>query len=95
MIALAKLIGDPYEQIVDVVDAWAKENIYTNMIVTISVNGAVTTQYLGLEFGVTGFHWVWEYDWFEGEPEVYLLGFRPLDMVHCIGLPEKVVEVRG
>ena len=89
-----KIGGDPYEQIGDIVDAWAKENIYTDMIVTVAVNGEIKTEYLGLNVDGRGFNWVWEYDWYEGERDVRLLGFRPLDLVHCYGLP-KGKEVLG
>ena len=86
--AIAKLSGDMYEAAADIIDKWAQKNGYTDMIVTLAVDGEVKTEYIAPAFRKYGFQWEWEYDWWEGEKEVWLLGFRPLEMIHCFGYPK-------
>ena len=96
--AMEKITGNPYEKIGNIVDAWAKENGYSDMIVTVAVNGEIKTEYMTPHFNCYGFidsfRWEWEYDWWEGQDDVFLLGFRPLTMIRCYGCPKEIVEVR-
>ena len=91
--AIAKLRGNMYEAAADIIDKWAQDNIYTDMIVTLAVNGEIRTEYICPNYniytkGVHGSTWEWEFDWWEGEQDVWLLGFRPLEMIHCFGYPK-------
>ena len=76
---------NPYEAIVSIVDKWCKITGYRDYLVRVSVGGFETTQYLQFDISKPGF--VWEYDWWEGEEEVYLKGFLAVDDVHLHGLP--------
>lgn len=77
--------ASPYDYICEPIEKWCQENYYTDFLVTIWVGDHETTQYLGLEDNASGF--VWEYDWWEGEQDVRLLGFSPVNEIKLRNYP--------
>lgn len=77
--------ASPYDYICEPIEKWCQENYYTDFLVTIWVGDHETTQYLGLEDNASGF--VWEYDWWEGEQDVRLLGFFPVNEIKLHNYP--------
>lgn len=71
-----KITGNPYDGIAKIIDKWCQKNKYGSMIVTISADGNEFTTLL--EISDDGCSFVWLHDWWEGESNVYLLGFCPL-----------------
>lgn len=78
----------PYEEIAEVVENWAKDNFYTDFIVAIRADGEELTEILVGDNGEL----VWLNDWWEGQKDVKLLGFRPINMISVRGAPETVTE---
>ena len=73
--------SDPYDEITNIIEQWCKKNIWGDFLVTIETchtggKPEITTEYLGID--ETGHKFIWEYDWWEGEPYVELLGFAPM-----------------
>lgn len=67
-----KVQGDnPYTEIANIIDDWCKKNYYESAFVTLSLNGRVTTEYLSFNG-----NFEWDMDWWEGERDVVLIGFR-------------------
>ena len=87
-----KITGDAYNKVAEIVDAWCVKNGYDDMIVSLAVNGEIKTEYLICNLNIPG-GWEWENDWWEGEKDVRLLGFRPISMIHVYGEPGKGNEV--
>lgn len=75
----------PYDYICEPIEEWCKKNYYTDFLVTIRVGDREITEYLGLEDNASSF--VWEYDWWEGEEDVRLLGFAPVDGIKLHNYP--------
>lgn len=76
---------DPYTEIANIIDEWCKKNYYGSFVVTISRDGQIITEYL--EFDGSSFGFIWENDWWEGEKEIYLLGFMPMLQLRVYGAP--------
>lgn len=78
---------DTYVSIEEKIQHWCKENVYDDFIVTILLDGhPLTTLYM---YDANSDSFYWEYDWYEGQTDVSLLGFTPLRMCIIIGYPEK------
>lgn len=78
--------SNPYREIREIIEQWCSQNRYGDVLVTISVNGEEITEYLSWE-PYEGF--VWDMDWWEGEKEVILMGFRMRHDLTFYGFPEK------
>jgi len=76
---------DPYTEVADIIDGWCKKNYYSSALVTLLIDGRVTTEYLS--FNGNDMNFEWETDWWEGEKEVVLIGFRMIDDVAFYGYP--------
>lgn len=72
------------EEIIATIDRWCQENYYTDFLVTLSLDGEVTTEYLDSDFT----EFLWLNDWDEGQKEVKLLGFAPVDTFVLRGAPK-------
>ena len=79
--------NDPYTEIGDYIDEYclSKLGYYTSFLVTIEINGAEITEILSFETD----SFIWDSDWWEGEQDIKLLGFRPISDIKCYGLPEE------
>lgn len=81
-----KITGDdPYEEVAKIVERWCEKHYYNSALVTLSIDGVETTEYL--EFDGSEMTFIWENDWWEGEKEVQLLGFRMLQDLKLYGFP--------
>lgn len=76
---------NPYDEIAVIVKCWCEVNYYTDFIVTISLDGEETTEFLEFDGNVAEF--IWLNDWWEGQTDIYLVGFRPLDAIKVYGFP--------
>ena len=67
---------NPYAEIANIIDDWCKKNYYESAFVTLSLNGRVITEYLSFNGNSVTGEFEWDMDWWEGERDVILLGFR-------------------
>ena len=76
---------DPYTEIADIIEEWCLKNYYDRFVVTLQINGETITEWLDwcIEYG-----FIWDTDWWEGEKDVVLVGFRPLHQISFDGYPE-------
>lgn len=77
---------DPYEEVAKIIEGWCEMHYYGSAIVTLSIDRLETTEYL--EFNGSEMTFIWENDWWEGEKDVYLLGFQMLKDLRFVGFPE-------
>ena len=77
---------DPYTEAANVVEAWCKKNYYDHFLVTLELDGELTTQLLMCETE-DALEMVWDVDWYEGEPKIRVMGFRPICDFHLYGAP--------
>ena len=75
-----------YERLCDPIIKWCEYHYYTDFVVTIRVNKRITTQYL--EFQNNDITFTWLNDWYEGEANVELLGFLPIDEIRIYNMVE-------
>lgn len=78
---------DGYEAVGDIIREWAEKNqpyVYCEYIVDIQTPNGRYNQYL--EYDISNDCWIWQCDWWEGENEIELFGFAPLDEIE---LPDK------
>ena len=75
----------PYDIVLEPIEKWCREHYYGDFLVTISLDGFEITEFL--EFDPNGF--IWENDWWEGQKDVKLLGFMPIDDIHIYGSPDE------
>jgi hypothetical protein len=76
----------PYDIFVEPIEKWSENNYYGDFLVTISIDGFETTEIL--EFGPDN-KYVWLSDWWEGQEDVKLLGFIPIDDILIYGSPDE------
>lgn len=79
--------GDPYEEVCNVISDWCNENFYDSFVVTLTLNGERTSEYLS--FDASEWEWEWDMDWWEGEEEVILNGFAPMTAIDICGCPDE------
>ena len=77
--------NDPYTEIADIIKAWCEKNCWEDLVVTISINGNEITECIS--FNAEKMDFIWESDWWEGEEDVQLLGFLPIDNIRIYGYP--------
>lgn len=75
----------PYAIIAEQIEKWSENNYYGDFLVTISIDGFETTEILSFELG----EYVWVNDWWEGQEDVKLLGFIPIDDIRIYGSPDE------
>lgn len=78
---------DPYTEIANYIEAWylSVRGWCDDCLVTISRNGEEITEIL---FYTSAGEFEWEMDWWEGEKDIKLLGFRPISDLKYYGNPE-------
>lgn len=78
----------PYEEIAEKVEAWCKSHYYCDFLVTVRISGKqdgyCTTEYLEFDGGEMRFMWL--HDWWEGQDDVELCGFAPVNSIHITGM---------
>ena len=74
--------SDPYKYIADLVINHNRLILYGSYIVRIKIGNIISNELLLLDDESDGY--IWLNDWYEGEKDVSLLGFIPVDCV-----PEK------
>lgn len=79
--------NDYYREVIDIVEDWSNKNYYDGMIVCLSVDGEKTNELLLI--GAMG-EYLFEIDWWEGQKDVYLLGFTPISDLEIQGWPSDV-----
>ena len=79
---------DPYDTVADLIEEdCTARGYYSNYVVRVKTDGYEHTVYV--EFNGMDLRWEWAYDWWEGEEDVWLLGFCPIDEVE---LPDAILE---
>lgn len=78
-------MATPYEEIADVISDWCETHGYEDFLVTIDLDGDLITEVL--EFDGNKCEFVWSMDWWEGEKNVSLVGFRPIRDIKFYGPP--------
>lgn len=78
---MVKIVSnDPTDTISDILEYDCNaRGYYSNYIVRIKADEYEHTVYV--EFNGMDVRWEWAYDWWEGEKDVWLLGFCPIDEV--------------
>lgn len=79
---------NPYNDICIPIEEWCLKNYYTDFLVTIQLDDRETTEYL--EFNAMTLGFIWKNDWWEGEKEVKLLGFIPIDAIKIHNYPDRL-----
>lgn len=90
-------MDDAYEKIGSIVERWCEENMYTTMLVTISIGYEWETPHEEthvLEWDCESHSLVWEIDWWEGQQHVELVGFTPTYKIRLVGADAEVAPVR-
>lgn len=77
---------DPYTEAANVVEAWCRKNFYDHFLVTLDLDGELTTQLLMCETE-DELKMVWDVDWYEGQKKIQVMGFRPISDFHLYGAP--------
>ena len=77
---------DPYKEAADIIGKWAWKNGFDSFVVTLELDGEITTELLLLENGTDFF---WEHDWWEGQKSITMLGFCPIRQMYYLGEPRK------
>lgn len=77
---------DPYQEIIDIIQEWCESEYYTDFLVTIEKNHDTETHYLELDTS-SGIEFIWDGDWWEGENDIYLVGFYPIGDIVIYGEP--------
>ena len=90
-------MDDAYEKIGSIVEKWCEKNMYTTMLVTISIGYEWETPHEEthlLEWDCESCSLVWEVDWWEGQQYVELVGFTPTYKIRLVGADAEVATVR-
>lgn len=77
---------NPYNDICIPIEEWCQKNYYTDFLVTIKVDDFKYTEYL--EFNGNTMQFEWLNDWWEGEKDIRLLGFIPIDRINIQNYPD-------
>ena len=77
---------NPYNYICDPIEEWCLKNYYTSFLVTIKIGEYETTEVL--EFNGDAMQFEWRNDWWEGDENVILLGFMPIDSIRIYNYPD-------
>lgn len=91
------MADNPYEKIGSVVEQWCEKNLYTQMLVAISIGYEWEPPHEEthlLDFDAEKGELVWDSDWWEGQQHVELVGFTPLYKVRLKGEGEYARTVR-
>ena len=86
---MVKIVSnDPTDVISDMIEDDCEERgYYSNYIIRVKADEIEHTIYV--EFNGAYGRWEWAYDWWEGEKDVWLLGFCPIDELE---LPDAILE---
>ena len=91
------MADNPYNKIGRIVEQWCEKNIYTQMLVTISIGYEWETPHEEthlLDLDSEGGGLVWNTDWWEGQQHVELVGFAPVYKIRLKGESPEVAPVR-
>ena len=75
---------DPYTEVADIIEDWARKNFYDTFLVTLCIDGEITTELL--QHDAMGC-FEWDNDWWEGQKRISLVGFTPISQAFYIGEP--------
>lgn len=87
MIATIEHSKDPYNAVIDIIDKWCSKHYYADVIVTLLLNNQITTEILLYDGSSHTFEWC--NDWYEGQKDVEVVGFRTIDDLIFDGYPEE------
>ena len=90
-------MDDAYKKIGSIVEQWCEENMYTTMLVTISIGYEWETPHEEthlLEWDFESWSLVCKDDWWEGQQHVELVGFKPMYKIRLVGADAEVATVR-
>ena len=88
---------DAYEKIGSIVEQWCEENMYTTMLVTISIGYEWETPHEEthlLDWDFNSLSLIWDIDWWEGQQHVELVGFTPTYKIRLVGADAEVAPVQ-
>lgn len=78
----------PYDKIAEILVEWGYQNYFSTFIVKIKIDGDVLNE---IAFSKNA-EIVWENDWWEGERNVELLGFAPIEKIKIENNVNKIIE---
>ena len=81
----------PYDLVLDIVIENTEYN--TDYLVTLLLDGEEETVLLLYDGAIDLYEW--EYDWYEGQKEVKVLGFMPISKIKIHNYPRKEEEKGG
>lgn len=70
----------PYDAVTAVIEQFAMRNGYESFVVRLSLDGYETNELLILD-GNYSCQFEWNNDWWEGQKDVYLIGYVPLSEI--------------
>ena len=76
-------------KIIEKIIEWCRNNYYANFIVSIKLNDFIITEYL--EYDGDNDLFIWEHDWYEGEPDPKLVGFIPIENLIINNDPDNAI----
>ena len=80
-----------YDAVGAIVQEWCEKNYYTDFLVTLNLDGEESTELLLFDSPTVSFYWL--SDWDEGQKNVFLEGFLPVESVIIRTFPEGPDEV--
>ena len=75
--------------IIEKIIEWCRNNYYDNFIVSIKINELIISEYL--EYDGDNDLFIWEHDWYEGEKDVELVGFIPINNLIVYNDPDNPI----
>lgn len=83
---------DPYKAIIDIIKQVYRSNAYDDYLVTIVLDGILTTEPLYYIDKINTF--IWENDWYEGQKNISILGFAKISDI-CINNYNRIILKDG
>lgn len=87
----------PYDAIAEAIEKWCEKNMYTTMLVTISIGYEWEKPHEEthiLEWDGNECVFIWDIDWWEGQQSVSLVGFAPVYKIRLRGENTEIVPGR-
>ena len=69
----------PYAKIIDLLRSWANDNYFDDMVACIIADGQESNELVC--FNSHNLHLYFDNDWWEGQKDIYLIGFIPISEV--------------
>ena len=83
---------NPYQEVIKVVREWCDvydSGSYEDFLVELKLDGGYRTEILICDIADSDDYFVFLHDWYEGEQDIEIVGFRPVSTIHMEGIPNK------